>query len=144
MTKLPRKQKGSFLAELPVAVYVFVLIFLMPMISLGTMGLRYTLLCVAAHDGARAASLQPTEGEAKTAAEAAVAKVQEAFPGMTPSAPTTDVASLDEVVDSTNTVRSYRVDVTATLDPLVKIPGIIDSFPIKVSSTKICENSSTQ
>ena len=148
MNRLLRKQKGNFIVELPLALWLFTMCFLFPMMAIATMATRYTLLSIAAHDAARVASTSTKYIEAKSNAVAAAQKVTSSFSGITEVQ--TDVILLENQtpytfnhpVDTDNNVYTFQVNVTAQIDPLINIQGLTHPWQTTITARELCANPS--
>jgi hypothetical protein len=55
-----RKSRGSFIAELPLALWLLFLVFMVPFLDMATVLLRYTFIVSATRDGVHAAAKSKT------------------------------------------------------------------------------------
>ncbi len=154
-----RRCTGSQLVELPIAIWLAVLVLFLPLLDLSLLGLRVGTLHAAARNGAREAGRAPTFTEAASLASTKVTQSLNAgFGGNTLDKVTTAVIStpIDGgeptrstgpiAADPDNNVYQIEVVVEGTAAPLVEInffgdiPGLSKPFPVSVACTEMVEH----
>ena len=164
-----RDSKGSSILELPAALWITLVVFLLPLMSLASITLRCTLLNVAVLESVHAASKARTfeqgsdEGaSAIELADQAFDKYVKAFPGLDADKVklriiSTDIKSgaisstnekLKNPADSSGFVYQVEGDCTGKIEPvfamsrdiLGDIPGLSSSMKVSFSAREMCEN----
>ncbi len=167
--KSVRSNKGTLLAELPLAMWIMFVVITIPMIDLATITLRTTFLVTAAHHAASAAArstyFQTNNGSSLSAKQAAQTQATydlQRF-GMSLTTPvTTNIvtttvgtnqttrtsAPLITPPDSTNNTYSIEVIVTSQVNPLIPfnlryfgtVPGLTAPMTITCAAQEFSEN----
>lgn len=164
-----RAANGHYASELPLVLFVLFFFFILPMIDLGTIALRYGLLVAACREGAQTASKAFTfevgttqRPAAMTAGPASIQGFASRFGGI--NVVSTDADILITELSSKNVTRSegklsqpaniqlynYLIEtsVTATIDPIVAfnvpflaaIPGLTGPVTFTVVGREFAEN----
>lgn len=164
-----RAARGHYISELPLVLFVLFFFFILPMIDLGTIALRYGLLVAACREGAQSASKAFTfevgtaqRPAAMTVGPASIQEFATRFGGI--NIVSTDADILITELASQNVTRSegklsqpaniqtynYLIEtsVTATIDPVVSfsvpflasIPGLTGPVTFTVVGREFAEN----
>lgn len=164
-----RKADGHYIAELPLVLFVLFFFFILPMIDLGTVALRYGLLVSACREGAHAAAKSFTfevgtqqRPAAMTAAPASIQDFASRFSGI--SVVSCDADIIISELATLNVTRSedklpqpaniqlynYLIEttVTASIEPIISfnipfvaaIPGVTGPATFTVVAREFAEN----
>lgn len=163
-----RSCKGYKMAELGPALFLAFVVLLFPMMTLATLGMRYTFLLIAAKEAARVAAKCSTfttntsssNLSAKNLAPQIVNMYVAKFPGISvsqtdvllmiyniPNNTTTIQTTSPTSIDTINNVYDIQVRVTATVRPLImngsffgSIPGLTAPFSVRTTAAATVEN----
>ena len=165
-----RKQNGSSLLEIPVGIWLVIIVLFMPVLSLSIVTLRYTLFTVAVQDAVHAASKAKTfeldnqDGKsAQTIARETFQKRIADFSGLKQQG-TFDLDILESKIttqqqsrfenklqvpaDSTNSVYLIEAEAQGTFDPVIQmdkavvgaIPGLSIPVLVTLRAREVFEN----
>lgn len=164
-----RNQKGSSLLEVPVSLWMVFVVFFMPMLALGSITLRTTLLNISVHDAIQAAakartfSADSAEGKSATttAREVFLAHLA-AFPGLNSTDIDLDIIqtnfqnnqitrseeALTLPADTSRNVYQIEGNAVATIEPLIPfnrsilgpIQGLTEPITVSFASRQMFEN----
>ncbi len=169
MTSAFRKANGSTILELPIGLWVCLILFFMPMLALATITFRNTMFNIMVQDMAHAAAKGSTfatttaDGPScKDLADSSLAAHLKALPGIVPGATTIAIvttpingsssvrttSSLSLPADSSKNVYQIEVQLSAKLDPLFalnsdifpQVPGLTSPMNITCASREMAEN----
>lgn len=169
MVRAKRNNKGTSILELPAGMWITLIVFLLPMMSLASITLRCTLMNVAVLESVHAASkartfeLASDEGASATElANTAFDKYVNAFPGLEAGKlklriVSTDIKSgaisstdskLKNPADSSGFVYQVEGDCTGRIQPVFAmsreiigdIPGLSTAMNVSFSAREMCEN----
>ncbi len=164
-----RNAKGHYISELPVVLFVLFFFFILPMIDLGTIALRYGLLVAACREGAQAGAKAftfevgtPQRPAAMQAAPASIQSFASSFSGINVVSTDADIVitnlasqqvtrSEGKLTQPANIqLNNYLIEtsVTATVDPIVfvnvpflaAIPGVNAPVTFTVVGREFAEN----
>ncbi len=164
-----RNEKGSFMVEVPLALWMLFVLFTFPLLDLATVLLRYTFIVAAARDGVHAAaqsktfqfSTSPTQQSAMANAQLATALTAAAFSEISVTNVKTQILATDintlkvttynqalaTPADQTTNLYEIQTTVTGSIDPLLTIaigvfdnvPGLSLPVPVTVTAREYCE-----
>ncbi len=164
-----RNAGGNSIAELPPVLIVLFFMFVFPLINLGTVALRWALLCTASRDGAHAAATSytfetgsPGKPAALQTSPSAVNQLVGKYTGIhvtnidvdilatdvTSQAVTRHANKLTNPANTQNNIYAIETIVTADLDPLmlynlnwiVNVPGLTAPWRATVRAREFAES----
>jgi hypothetical protein len=165
-----RTHQGSMIAEMPVALWLLFVVFIIPFIDLTTVMLRYTFVVAASRDGVHAAAKAKSYMSDLTANDPSAMSLSDKFARRTAAAFTEIIinevrtrivvtnlsngrvtvleAPLTKPADTAENLYQIETAVTAQINPLIPfetgffegIPGLSAPMLATVCSRELCEN----